>query len=86
MDILERLPVPYGLVRFGVAPDHPEVKNVIHTFEKTAKNPRLKFYGNVNVGEDVSIAQLKDCYNAIVLVNIFIFSSIFLQFIKLLFH
>ncbi|XP_068970375.1 NADPH:adrenodoxin oxidoreductase, mitochondrial isoform X1 [Bombus flavifrons] len=67
VDILEKLPVPYGLVRFGVAPDHPEVKNVIHTFEKTASNPRFQFIGNVNVGKDVTIKELQEIYHAVLL-------------------
>ncbi|TNN48349.1 NADPH:adrenodoxin oxidoreductase, mitochondrial [Liparis tanakae] len=53
VDIYERLPVPFGLVRFGVAPDHPEVKNVINTFTQTARQPRCSFYGNVDVGRDL---------------------------------
>ncbi|XP_076227961.1 NADPH:adrenodoxin oxidoreductase, mitochondrial isoform X2 [Nomia melanderi] len=64
---VEKLPVPFGLVRFGVAPDHPEVKNVINTFEKTASNPRFQFIGNVNVGKDVTIKQLQEIYHAILL-------------------
>ncbi|XP_015599436.1 NADPH:adrenodoxin oxidoreductase, mitochondrial isoform X4 [Cephus cinctus] len=67
VDILERLPVPFGLVRFGVAPDHPEVKNVINTFNKTAQNPRFQFLGNVNVGSDVTVEQLKENYHAVIL-------------------
>nr|XP_015819225.2 NADPH:adrenodoxin oxidoreductase, mitochondrial isoform X1 [Nothobranchius furzeri] len=67
VDVYERLPVPFGLVRFGVAPDHPEVKNVINTFTQTAKHPRCSFYGNVNVGEDVSVDELQEAYHAIVL-------------------
>ncbi|XP_043274575.1 NADPH:adrenodoxin oxidoreductase, mitochondrial isoform X2 [Venturia canescens] len=67
VDILERLPVPFGLVRFGVAPDHPEVKNVINTFHKTAINPRVRFLGNVNVGKDVRVEQLMENYHAVLL-------------------
>ncbi|KAG7196688.1 hypothetical protein KM043_016020 [Ampulex compressa] len=67
VDILERLPVPFGLVRFGVAPDHPEVKNVINTFHKTATNPHVRFVGNVNVGKDISINQLREIYHAVLL-------------------
>uniref|UniRef100_UPI0037E97373 NADPH:adrenodoxin oxidoreductase, mitochondrial isoform X2 n=1 Tax=Semicossyphus pulcher TaxID=241346 RepID=UPI0037E97373 len=67
VDIYERLPVPFGLVRFGVAPDHPEVKNVINTFTQTAKHSRCSFYGNVNVGKDVSIEELRQAYHAVVL-------------------
>lgn len=67
VDIYERLPVPFGLVRFGVAPDHPEVKNVINTFTQTAKQSRCGFYGNVNVGKDVSIEELQQAYHAVIL-------------------
>ncbi|XP_068161328.1 NADPH:adrenodoxin oxidoreductase, mitochondrial isoform X2 [Antennarius striatus] len=67
VDIYERLPVPFGLVRFGVAPDHPEVKNVINAFTQTAKHSRCSFYGNVNVGKDVSVSELQQAYHAVVL-------------------
>ncbi|XP_029933660.1 NADPH:adrenodoxin oxidoreductase, mitochondrial [Myripristis murdjan] len=67
VDIYERLPVPFGLVRFGVAPDHPEVKNVINTFTQTAQHSRCSFYGNVNVGTDVSVKELQQAYHAVVL-------------------
>lgn len=67
VDIYERLPVPFGLVRFGVAPDHPEVKNVINTFTQTAQHERCSFYGNVSVGTDVSVEELKKAYHAVVL-------------------
>lgn len=65
---MEKLPVPFGLVRFGVAPDHPEVKNVINTFHKTATNSRVQFLGNVNVGTDVTVDQLRQFYHAVLLV------------------
>ncbi|XP_019721188.1 NADPH:adrenodoxin oxidoreductase, mitochondrial [Hippocampus comes] len=67
VDIYEQLPVPFGLVRFGVAPDHPEVKNVINTFTQTAKHARCNFYGNVNVGKDVSVQELQQAYHAVIL-------------------
>lgn len=67
VDVYERLPVPFGLVRFGVAPDHPEVKNVINTFTQTAQHERCRFLGNVNVGKDVSVDELKKAYHAVVL-------------------
>ncbi|TPX58972.1 hypothetical protein PhCBS80983_g02814 [Powellomyces hirtus] len=63
----EALPVPYGLVRFGVAPDHPEVKNVIHKFASIAEDARFRFVGNVNIGRDLQFAELKPHYDAIVL-------------------
>ncbi|XP_033743917.1 NADPH:adrenodoxin oxidoreductase, mitochondrial-like isoform X2 [Pecten maximus] len=67
VDIYEKLPVPFGLVRFGVAPDHPEVKNVINTFTKTAQSERCSFIGNVEVGRDVTLQQLRKAYSAVVL-------------------
>lgn len=67
IDIFERLPVPFGLVRFGVAPDHPEVKNVIHTFSKTAQHPNVRFFGNINLGTDISLQDLKDNYHVVLL-------------------
>ncbi|XP_066442426.1 NADPH:adrenodoxin oxidoreductase, mitochondrial isoform X2 [Eleutherodactylus coqui] len=67
VDIYEKLPVPFGLVRFGVAPDHPEVKNVINTFTQTARSERCNFLGNVTVGRDVTVEELQRAYHAIVL-------------------
>ncbi|KNC80953.1 hypothetical protein SARC_06702 [Sphaeroforma arctica JP610] len=68
IDIFERLPVPYGLVRFGVAPDHPEVKNVIHHFDRLmTENKKVRFLGNVNVGVDVTMGDLRKHYSAVVL-------------------
>ncbi|KAM4663051.1 NADPH:adrenodoxin oxidoreductase, mitochondrial [Discoglossus pictus] len=66
VDIYEKLPVPFGLVRFGVAPDHPEVKNVINTFTQTAQSNRCSFLGNVTIGRDVSVEELQGAYHAIV--------------------
>lgn len=67
VDIFERLPTPFGLVRYGVAPDHPEVKNVDNTFAKVAKDPRVRFLGNVAVGSDVKVAELREAYHAVIL-------------------
>ncbi|KAE8576836.1 hypothetical protein XENTR_v10004337 [Xenopus tropicalis] len=67
VDIYEKLPVPFGLVRFGVAPDHPEVKNVINTFTQTARSERCTFLGNVTVGRDVTVEELQGAYHAVVL-------------------
>ena len=65
VDMYEQLPVPYGLVRFGVAPDHPEVKNCQDTFEEVAVSPRFNYIGNVRVGYDVELAKMKLHYDAI---------------------
>ncbi|CAH8642205.1 unnamed protein product [Heterobilharzia americana] len=66
IDMFEKLPAPFGLVRYGVAPDHPEVKNVINTFTEVAKNPRFSFLGNVCIGRDVKLRELQEAYTAIV--------------------
>uniref|UniRef100_T1IHX0 NADPH:adrenodoxin oxidoreductase, mitochondrial n=1 Tax=Strigamia maritima TaxID=126957 RepID=T1IHX0_STRMM len=66
IDMYEKLPVPFGLVRYGVAPDHPEVKNVEKEFTKHARHPRFRYIGNVNVGIDVSVADLQKAYHAVV--------------------
>lgn len=66
VDLFERLPTPWGLVRFGVAPDHPRIKEVARVFERTAKEPRFRFFGNVEVGAHVSHQELRRRYNAVV--------------------
>ncbi len=66
VDMLERLPTPWGLVRSGVAPDHPKIKSVTRVYEKTAEHPRFRWYGNVDVGRDVSRAELLERYDAVV--------------------
>lgn len=65
VDMYEQLPVPYGLVRFGVAPDHPEVKNCQDTFEELAASPRFNYIGNVRVGQDIDLSTMKPHYDAI---------------------
>ncbi|XP_033630929.1 NADPH:adrenodoxin oxidoreductase, mitochondrial-like [Asterias rubens] len=69
VDIIDKLPVPFGLVRFGVAPDHPEVKNVINQFTSTlaADNQRCSFLGNVEVGKHISLQDLFHAYDIVVL-------------------
>jgi ferredoxin--NADP+ reductase len=66
VDMFDRLPTPYGLVRFGVAPDHPKIKSVIRVYEKTAARPEFRFFGNVEVGTDVSVDELRERYQAVV--------------------
>ncbi|EEB17142.1 NADPH:adrenodoxin oxidoreductase, putative [Pediculus humanus corporis] len=67
VDIYERLPVPFGLVRYGVAPDHADVKNVINTFTKTAKNSNVNFYGNICLGIDITLQDLINSYHVVLL-------------------
>ena len=66
VDVLERLPTPWGLVRLGVAPDHPNIKAVSKAFEKVAKRPGFRFLGNVEVGRDLSHDELCELYDAVV--------------------
>jgi ferredoxin/flavodoxin---NADP+ reductase len=67
VDMFERLPVPYGLVRFGVAPDHPKLKLVTAAFDRIAATPGFRFVGGVAVGCDVTIDELRESYDAVVL-------------------
>jgi NADPH-dependent glutamate synthase beta subunit-like oxidoreductase len=67
IDILDRYPVPYGLIRFGVAPDHQSLKAVSKRYDKVAECAGVDFIGNVRVGGDVSVAELLDLYDAVVL-------------------
>ena len=67
IDIFDMLPVPYGLIRFGVAPDHQSIKGVTRRYEQTALADNVRFVGNVKVGQDVSIAELQGLYDAVVL-------------------
>jgi ferredoxin--NADP+ reductase len=67
IDLFERLPTPWGLVRSGVAPDHPKIKTVAKVFEKIASDPKFRLFGNVELGRDISIEQLKENYDAVIL-------------------
>ncbi|MGD9539184.1 MAG: FAD-dependent oxidoreductase [Alphaproteobacteria bacterium] len=67
IDIVERLPTPFGLIRYGVAPDHEHTKNVMKAYGRTALSPPVRFFGNVEVGRDVSLTELRELYDAVVL-------------------
>ncbi|VFQ75793.1 unnamed protein product [Cuscuta campestris] len=67
VDILDRLPTPFGLVRYGVAPDHPETKNVMNQFSRILQDGRCSFFGNVSLGSLVSLSELRDLYDVVVL-------------------
>ncbi|HWT91675.1 MAG TPA: FAD-dependent oxidoreductase [Solirubrobacteraceae bacterium] len=66
VDLYDSLPTPYGLVRAGVAPDHPKIKSVSRVFDKTARHERFRFFGGVSLGEDVSREELLERYHAVV--------------------
>ncbi|CAD2092128.1 adrenodoxin reductase, putative [Plasmodium vinckei brucechwatti] len=65
VDIFDKLPNPYGLIRYGVAPDHINVKNIYKTFNSVVINKRYRFFGNVNIGVDIKVEELRNYYNAI---------------------
>ena len=67
IDIVERLPTPYGLIRFGVAPDHQTTKRVVRQFQRIALSENVRYFGNVSVGRDVALDELRAMYDAVVL-------------------
>ncbi|SNT07145.1 ferredoxin--NADP+ reductase [Sphingomonas laterariae] len=67
IDMIDRLPVPYGLIRFGVAPDHQSIKAVARRYEQVALSPNVRFVGNVSVGDQVTVAELLSLYDAVIL-------------------
>ncbi len=66
VDLFDKLPTPYGLVRAGVAPDHPKIKSVTRVFDKTAADPRFRFYGGVELGKDITRDDLLAHYHAVI--------------------
>jgi NADPH-dependent glutamate synthase beta subunit-like oxidoreductase len=69
VDVYDALPAPFGLVRYGVAPDHPKIKNIIARYEKTAAHPGFAFLGNVTVGKDITVEEMRRYYDAIIFAN-----------------
>ena len=67
IDMIERLPTPWGLVRSGVAPDHPKIKTVSKVFEKIANTENFRLFANIEVGTDVTVSQLKEKYDAVII-------------------
>ncbi|MGI1677284.1 MAG: molybdopterin-dependent oxidoreductase [Cellvibrionaceae bacterium] len=66
VDIFERLPTPFGLVRYGVAPDHPRIKSVSANFEHIADSPQVRFFGNVHIGKDITREDLLNHYHSVI--------------------
>lgn len=66
MDMFERLPTPFGLVRYGVAPDHPKDKSVIRAYDRSAHSPGFRFYGNVEYGTDITLQDLREHYHQVI--------------------
>jgi ferredoxin--NADP+ reductase len=66
VDVLERLPAPYGLVRYGVAPDHPRIKEIVKALGRVLTRPEVRFLGNVEFGVDVKLEDLREFYDAVI--------------------
>lgn len=69
VDVFERLPTPSGLVRYGVAPDHQKIKSIVASLAEIFQAPRVRFLGNVTVGSDVTVDELRERYDAVVLAS-----------------
>ena len=67
IDIIDRLPTPFGLIRGGVAPDHQTTKRISLAYSKTAKKEQINFFGNIEIGKDISIDELREIYDVVVL-------------------
>ncbi len=66
VDVFDRLPTPYGLIRYGVAPDHPRIKNIVMALHRVMQNEQISFTGNVHVGVDIKLEELKQFYDAVI--------------------
>ncbi|WP_238694271.1 FAD-dependent oxidoreductase [Nocardioides daphniae] len=66
VDLFERLPAPFGLVRYGVAPDHPRIKEIIKALQRVLAKPEVRFIGNVDYGTDVKLEELREFYDAVI--------------------
>ncbi len=64
--VIDRLPVPFGLVRYGVAPDHPSIRSIRNTLERTLEKSGVRFYGDVAIGRDLTVAELRDTVDAVI--------------------
>ena len=67
IDLFEQMPVPFGLIRYGVAPDHPRIKGIIASLHRVLDTPTIRLLGNIHIGEDITIAQLHEYYDAVLL-------------------
>ena len=66
IDLLDRMPAPYGLIRYGVAPDHPRIKGIVNALRRIMEKPEIRFLGGVNYGEDLKLDQLRRHYDAVI--------------------
>lgn len=66
IDLIEQMPAPFGLIRYGVAPDHPRIKGIISSLHRVLEQPQIRLLGNITVGRDITVAQLNEIYDAVV--------------------
>ncbi|BAU97170.1 ferredoxin/ferredoxin-NADP reductase [Corynebacterium suranareeae] len=66
VDLFEQMPAPFGLIRYGVAPDHPRIKGIVKSLHNVLDKPRLRLLGNITIGRDITVEELRDYYDAIV--------------------
>lgn len=66
VDLFEKLPAPFGLVRYGVAPDHPRIKQIVHALHRVLDRPGVRLFGNVHFGTDITLSDLRDHYDAVI--------------------
>ena len=66
VDILEKMPTPFGLIRYGVAPDHPRIKGIVRSLHNVMNKDGIRFLGNIEVGRDITVEELRDYYDAII--------------------
>src|SRR4051794_19773685 len=66
VDLFERLPAPYGLIRYGVAPDHPRIKGIVSALHRVLDRPKIRLFGNVEYGVDLKLGDLREFYDAVV--------------------
>ena len=64
--MIDRLPVPFGLVRYGVAPDHPSIRSIRNTLERTLEKSGVRFYGDITIGRDLSLEELRGAVDAVI--------------------
>ena len=66
IDLYERMPAPFGLIRYGVAPDHPRIKGIINALHKVLDKPQIRLLGNIDYGTDITLADLRHHYDAVI--------------------
>ncbi|MEY5057688.1 MAG: hypothetical protein RI987_492, partial [Actinomycetota bacterium] len=66
IDLFDTLPAPYGLIRYGVAPDHPRIKGIVNSLHEMLNDGKIRFFGNVTFGRDITLADIKNHYHAVI--------------------